>query len=81
MKTYPWKEYWKWFWQKVFSLFISVSIYGLAIISIFVICKIISPEVFRDIFIAIVVSRVGKDIFDRLNNKNQKGNNDVKIQN
>ena len=73
MNNSKWPEYWKWWIQKASSLFISVSIYGLAIISVFVVRKIITPEVFRDLFIAIVVTRAGKDVFDRVNNK--KNNN------
>jgi len=76
-------DYGKWWIQKASSLFISVSIYGLAIISVFVARKIITPEVFRDLFIAIVVTRAGKDVFDRVsnnkNNKNANSNQEEKI--
>lgn len=80
MKVHPWKDYWKWWWQKFFSIPISYSMYGFIVITVLLVLKFISDTVFATCFGILFVQRCGKDIFDRLNNKNQKGNNDVKIQ-
>lgn len=79
MKT--WKEYWKWWLQKFFSLPISVSIYAIAILTWLVVKKIISDTAFMSCFIAVIVQRAGKDIFDRVNNKNNGAKNNDKENN
>lgn len=73
-----WKEFWKWWLQKLCSLPISVSIYSIIILTLLLIYKVISDTVFEVCFTAVIVQRAGKDIFDKLNNKgegNDKENN------
>lgn len=72
MKIHPWKEYWKWWLQKFFAMPISFSVYGLIIIVFLVVHKIISDTVFEICFGVLFVQRAGKDVFDRLNNKNNQ---------
>jgi len=72
-----WKRFWTWWLQKLISLLISVSIYSIVILTILVVHKIISDGVFGACFIAVIIQRAGKDIFDRLNNRKNNSNNQL----